>query len=188
MGVPQLYKTITSCANLWSGWGLNRSCSPRWEFSNGMLHATFTQRNLVDSRLSMVDSQIVSLTLDFSFGHNLCCRCPNGSYEPILDIYVSISFQWYKKIHKEKGFDTCNHSLKFRESTRTPTPNNGSSFGSVSDHSHTLPHSWASFLACALASPCLGREPKVRVTIVPNMENLKLCKMIRNRQKTITIK
>jgi hypothetical protein len=45
-----------------------------------------------------------------------------------------------------------------------------SSFGSVKVHSFTLSYtpgnmkcdSWASFLACTLASPCLGREPKVR--------------------------
>ncbi len=40
---------------------------------------------------------------------------------------------------------------------------NGSSFGSVSVHSHTLPHSRALLLTCTLANPCLGREPKARV-------------------------
>jgi hypothetical protein len=159
LGVPQLCETITSCADLRSGWGFNRSCSPHWELSNGMSHITCTQWNRIDSWLSMV-----TLTPDLSFGHNLCCTCPNGSCEPILDIYVSIYFQWYKEIHKARGFDLCNHSLKFWESTGTPTPNNGSSFGSVSVHSHTLPYSRASFLTRALASPCLGREPKAKVT------------------------
>jgi len=38
------------------------------------------------------------------FGHNLCLKCPNGWCEPILDIYVLISFQWYKKTHQSIGF------------------------------------------------------------------------------------
>jgi hypothetical protein len=164
--VPQLYETITSCVDLRSGWGLNRRCSLRQELSNGVSHATCTQRNQVDSWLSMAGNQIANLTLDLSFGHNLCFRCPNGSCEPIFDIYVSIAFQWYKELYKERGFDPCNHSLKFWESTWTPTPNNGSSFGSVSVHFHTLPYSQASLLAHALASPCLGREPKARVATI----------------------
>jgi hypothetical protein len=61
------------------------------------------------------------------------------------------------------GFDPYNRSLKIRESTRIPTPKMGAHLG-VCDcqlsHSPTL---MASLLACALASPCLGREPKARV-------------------------
>jgi hypothetical protein len=34
-------------------------------------------------------------TFDLSFGHNLCCKCPNESCEHILDIYISIAFQWH---------------------------------------------------------------------------------------------
>ncbi len=33
------------------------------------------------------------LTLDPSFGYNLCLKCPNGSCKPILDIYVLRAFQ-----------------------------------------------------------------------------------------------
>jgi hypothetical protein len=163
LGVPQLCRTITSCADLWSRWILNRSCSPCQELFNGMLHATCTQRNQVNTWLSVVKSQT-----DTSFSYNLCCRCPNGSCEPVLDIYISIVFQWYKKIHKERGFDPCNHSLKFQKSNMTLIANNGSSFGNVSVHSHTLPHSWASPLARTLANPCLGCKPKARVaTLFP---------------------
>jgi hypothetical protein len=102
--VPQLCGAITSCADLRSGWGLNRSCSPRRELSNGILHATCTQGNRVDSWLSVVESQTANLTPGLCFGHNLCYRCPNGSCKPILDIYASISFQWYKKLFNMKGF------------------------------------------------------------------------------------
>ncbi len=66
---------------------------------------------------------------DFSFGHNLCCRCPNGPCKPILDIYISITFQWYKELFKSRGFGPCNYSMKIRESTGTPTPNMGVHLG-----------------------------------------------------------
>jgi hypothetical protein len=172
MGVPksprlkisQLCGTITSGADLWLGWGLDQSCSPCRVVSYGVLHPTCTQGNWVDSRLPVVRSQTTNLTPSLFFSHILCCRCPNGSCEPILDIYVSIVFQWYKELFKARGFEPCNCSLKFRESTETPTPkHNGSSFGSVSVHSHTLPHFGASPLACTLANPCLGHKPKARV-------------------------
>jgi hypothetical protein len=80
------------------------------------------QGNRVDSWLSVVGSQTANLILDLSFGHNLCFRCPNGSCEPILDIYVSIAFQWYKELFKATRFDPCNRSLKIQESIGTPTP------------------------------------------------------------------
>jgi hypothetical protein len=81
------------------------------------------QGNQVNSWLFVVGNQTASLTLDLSFGHNLCFRCPNGSCEPIWDIYASIAFQWYKELLKARGFSFCNRSLKFWESTGTPTPN-----------------------------------------------------------------
>jgi hypothetical protein len=125
----QLCRTITSSADLRSGWGLKRSGSPCRELSNDVLHATYTHWNRVDSQLFVVGSQTASLTLGLSFGHKLCFRCPNGSCEPILDIYVSIDFQWYKKLFKARGFDPCNRSLKIWESTGTPTPNMGVHLG-----------------------------------------------------------
>jgi hypothetical protein len=98
-----------------------------------MSHATYTQGNQVNYRLSVVDSQIANLTLAF-----------------LLTITCVANVQ-------------MGHASPFRESTDTPTPNNGGSFGSVNVHSHTLSHSLASFLARALASPCLYRELKARV-------------------------
>jgi hypothetical protein len=87
-----------------------------------MSHATYTQENWVNSRLLMVGSQIVNLIPDPSIGHNLCFKCPNGSCEPILDINVSINFQWYKELLDPLSFGPCNRSLNIRESTETPTP------------------------------------------------------------------
>ncbi len=88
-----------------------------------MLHVICTQGNRGDSWLLMVESQTSNLTPGSSFGHNLCFRCPNGWCEPILNIYISIAFQWYKKFLKPLGFDPCNHSLNIWESIGTPIPN-----------------------------------------------------------------
>ncbi len=104
-----------------------------------MLHATCMQWNRVDCWLLVVESQIVNLTLGPSFGHNLYFRCPNWWCEIILNIYVSIDFQWYKKPFNPLGFDPCNFSLNIWESTRTPNQR-GSSFGNVRAYSLTL--SW----------------------------------------------
>jgi hypothetical protein len=48
LGLSQLCGFITSCANLWLGWGLNRNCSPHRELSNNVFLATCTQGNWVD--------------------------------------------------------------------------------------------------------------------------------------------
>ncbi len=68
------------------------------------------------------------------FWHNLCFRCSNGQCEPILDIYVSIDFQWYKKLFKAIGFDSCNCALKIQESIW----DSNSQHGSVKVHSFAL--------------------------------------------------
>jgi hypothetical protein len=47
----------------------------------------------------------------------------------ILNIYVSIVFQWYKELFKVMGFDPCNRTLKIREAIGTPTPNMGVHLG-----------------------------------------------------------
>jgi len=40
--LPQLCEAITSCSDLWSGWGLKQSYSSHQELSNDILHATCT--------------------------------------------------------------------------------------------------------------------------------------------------
>jgi len=96
-------------------------------------HSTCTHRGWVDSRLLMVGNQTASLTPGHSFDHNLCCRCPNGSYEAIFDIYTSRPFQRYKEHLKERFFDPCNRALKFWESRRTSS----SHFWECESHPHT---------------------------------------------------
>jgi hypothetical protein len=103
-----------------------------------MLHATCTQGNWVYSRLLVVGSQTANLTPSLSFGHNLCFKCPNGRFKPILDIYASIAFQWYKKLFKAMSFDPCNCALKIWESFWDSNSQHGSSLGSVRVHSLTL--------------------------------------------------
>jgi len=92
--------------------------------------------------LLVVGSQIVNLTIGPSFGHNLCFKCPNGWCEPILDIYVTRAFQWYKKLLKALSFDPCNRLLKIRESTWTPSPKVGVVLGVwrfIPSHTFALP-------------------------------------------------
>jgi hypothetical protein len=112
MGLPQFWGPITLRADFRLRWGLKQSCSPCQELFNGISHATFTQGNQGDSWLLVLRSQIANLTPNFSFGPNLCFRCPNGLCKPILDIYVLKAFQWYKKLFNPLGFDPCNCSLK----------------------------------------------------------------------------
>jgi hypothetical protein len=120
----------------------------------------------------MVGNQIGNLTPGASFDHNLCLKYPNGLCEPILDIYISKAFQWYKELFNPMGFDPYNFSLKIQEFIGTPTPKVRAHLGVRSSFPHTLHTSWASLLARTLASPCLGCEPKARVV------TMKICKTL----------
>jgi hypothetical protein len=136
-----------------------------------MWHATCMQVNQCNSQLLMVRSQIGSLIPNLSFGHNLCFKYANGSCEPILNIYISRAFQWYKEIFNPMSFDPCNFSLKIRESIETPTPKVGAHLG-VCEFIPSLSYtprsmkcdSRASLLPHTFVSLCLGRKPKARVT------------------------
>ncbi len=139
MRLSWLWRCITLCVDLRSRWGLKQSFSPCWELFNGMSHATWMKGNWGDLWLLMVGSQIIK------FGHNLCLKCPNGSCEPILDIYVPKAFQWYKELFDPMGFDPCNCFLKIRESIGTLTPKVRAHFGVwgfIPSHFPTLPRAW----------------------------------------------
>jgi hypothetical protein len=69
----------------------------------------------------MVGNQIGTLTIGLSFGHNLCFNA-NGSCKPILNIYISKYFQWYKENFNPMNFDPYNCLPKAWESIKTPTP------------------------------------------------------------------
>jgi hypothetical protein len=133
VGVPGLWTNITSRPDLWSGRGLNQSCSSPRELSNVMSHSIIGPSEEVDSRLLVVGSQTANLTPGPSFAHNLGCKCPNGSCETILDIYTSRPFQWHHKRSNARRFDPCNRALSFWESRRTPT----SHFWECGLHPHT---------------------------------------------------
>jgi hypothetical protein len=137
-GLPGLWNPITLRTNLGSKCGLKQSCSSRRELSNSMWHVIYSQVNHVDSWLLVVESQIANLTPGLSFAHNLCFRCSNEPCEPILDIYNSIAFQWYKELFEAKSFDPYNRALKIRESFWDSNSQHGSSLGSVRAHSLTL--------------------------------------------------
>jgi hypothetical protein len=121
-GLLGLWESITPLPDLGSRRGLNRSCSPRRDLSNGVSHSRIGHRERVDSRLLVVGSQTASLTPGHSFAHNLGCRCPNRECEGIFDIYVSIPFQWHQEHPNARCFGLPNRLLSFRESRRTPIP------------------------------------------------------------------
>ncbi len=165
LGFLGLWSLITLCADLRLKWDLKQTYSHRQELFNNMSHAIYTWGNRVNFSLLVIGSQTTNLILNLSFGHNLCFIYPSGSCEPILDIYVPRSFN-----------DIRNSSIQW---VLTPAialwkSQSGSSLGSVRVHSLTLsyiPESMkcdfrASFLACNLASICLGYEPKFQVATI----------------------
>jgi hypothetical protein len=93
----------------------------------------------------MVGSSIGNLTLGPSFGYNLCFKCPNGSWEPISDIYILRPFQWYNKLFNPMNFDLFNHPLKIRKSTRIQTLKvkvHLGVLGFIPSHFFKLPRAW----------------------------------------------
>ncbi len=142
LGFLRFWSPITLRANLGLRCDRKQSCSPCWEIFNDMLHVVWRKVNRVDSWLFLVESQTGNLTPSPPFGHNLCFRCPNEQCKPILNIYVPRSFQWYKGRHKPLSFDPWNYSLKFCESTGTPSPKVGVAlgvWGFTLSHFSTLP-------------------------------------------------
>jgi hypothetical protein len=174
-GLSGLWSLITLRADLGSKCGLKQSCSSHQEFSNGMSHVVCSQVFRVDSRLLVVRSQNWqtpgSSTPGPSFGHNLCFRCPNEQCEPILDIYASRAFHWYKERHKPLRFDPLKLVSEVSGLHRDSISQSESCLGSVRVHSFTLSYtpgspwcdSWASLWPAPLQPLCLGREPKTRV-------------------------
>jgi len=123
------------------------------------------QGNRVDSRLLVVGSQTTNLTPDLSFGHNLCFRYPNGSCEPILNIYISIFFQWYKEFFNPLSFWPLQSLFEHPRVHWDSNSQGGSSLGSAKVHSLTLSFTpKLPLLARNLVSPCFSHKPKARVT------------------------
>jgi hypothetical protein len=116
-------------------------------------------------------NQIANLIFNPSFGHNLCFKCPNGSCEPILNIYVPKDFQSYNFFSIQWVLTLEIFLVEDSGIHRNANSQNGSSLGSVDVHSLTLSHSPRSMkcdsrpshLACTFANPCLGHKPKTRV-------------------------
>ncbi len=96
----------------------------------------------------------------------------SNGWKPILDIYVSRAFQWYKELFNPLSFDPCNCLTKMWESIETQIPKVKAPFGSVKVHSFTLSYTPGSMwcdsrtflLAHNLANPCFGLEPNAKVT------------------------
>jgi hypothetical protein len=119
---PPTFPSVGLHPHTWPKWGCD-SYSPRQDLSNYMWHATCTlptcylhatcrQVNRKDFWLLVVGSQIDNLIPNLSFDHNLCFKYPNGSCEPISNIYVPRSFQWYKKLFNVMNFDPLKSPFK----------------------------------------------------------------------------
>jgi hypothetical protein len=76
LGLLRLWRPIIFCVDLQLRWSMKKSCSPLRDLSKDMWHATCIQVIQGDYGLLVVGSQIGSLTLDLSFGHNLCFMYP----------------------------------------------------------------------------------------------------------------
>jgi len=116
------------------------------------------------------------------FGHNLCFRCPNEQCEPILDIYDSRAFHWYKERHNPLSFDPSNRSLKFWESTGLHLPKWELPWECEGSLPHTLLHSRESLMwlsgfpwPAPLQPLCLGRKPKARVATLNHKQFKSTC-------------
>ncbi len=191
LGLPRLWGPITSCENLVLRWGLKQSCSLCRDLSNGMLHATYTQVNQVDSWLLMVKSQTTNLTPDLLLAISCVSDVQMGHASP----FQTSTFQYL--------FNDINNSLVHWVLTpaialwtfRSPQDSNsqcGSSLGSVRAYSLTLSctpgsmrhDSQASLLARNLATPYLGRKPKAKVVTSFVMEKINVMQWL----KTWTLK
>ncbi len=111
----------------------------------------------------MVKSQTANLTPNLSFGHNLCFKCPNGSCEPILDIYVSNDI---KKVSIHWVLTPIIALWIFESPPRLQTPKMEVPLGMWRFIPSHFPSLLGFLLAPNLASPCLGHEPKARVATI----------------------
>ncbi len=149
----KLWKLVISCANLQLKWHLKQIFIPFWELLKYILHATYMHVIQDDFWLLVVGNQIDTLTPDLSFGHNLCYKYSNGSCKPILDIYVSRTFQWYNELFNSMSFDPWNPSLKIWESIGILTFKVGVHLGVcgfIPSHSFTFLGVQMWFLGCTI--------------------------------------
>jgi hypothetical protein len=77
--------------------------------------------------------------------HTLCFKYSNGTYDPILDIYVPRAFQWYKELFNPMSFAPCYRFLKIQKSIGTPTSKMRTHLGMcgfIPSHPPTFPGAW----------------------------------------------
>jgi len=171
LGLPTLWRAIIFCVDLWLRWVLKQRCSFRWEISNDMWHTTCAHVFQGDSWLLMGKSQIGTLIICLSFGCNLYFKYSNESCEPILNIYISRTFQWYKKIFNIMSFDLWNTFLKIQDSIRISTLKVRAHLGVCRFiPSHFQECKWdfrIALLARTFPCLCFGYKPKVGVVTSP---------------------
>jgi hypothetical protein len=111
--LPQLWRPITSCINLWLKWGLKQSCSLHRKLSNDMWHATFTQVNQGEFWFLMVKNQIGNLTSNLSFGIIYVLSTQMGHASPFkTSMFQKISYGEFNELFNLMSFDPWNCPLK----------------------------------------------------------------------------
>jgi hypothetical protein len=170
-----LWGPITLSTILWLRWCLKKSCILHRKLSNNMSHATYMQGNWGDSWLLVVKSQTANLTFGPSFGHNLCLKCPNGSCEPILDIYVPKDFNDVRNSSIQWVLTLAIALWRFRIPSGLQFPKWELTWECGGSFPHTLLHfreheMWfpTFIFGSHLASPCFGGKLKARVVIFSN--------------------
>jgi hypothetical protein len=79
------------------------------------------------------------------YDHKLCFKYPNGSCNPILNIYISRAFRWYKELFNLMSFDSCNCLLKIQKSIGILIPEVRAHLGVcgfIPSHSLTFSGTW----------------------------------------------
>jgi len=84
---------------------------------------------------------IDNLTLDPFFGHNLCFKYPNGSCKPILNIYISRTFQWFKELFKSMSLTPIISLWRFKSPLGLQFPKWDLIWKCVGSFLHILLHS-----------------------------------------------
>jgi hypothetical protein len=170
VGVPKsrqmrllwFWSPITLRVDLQLRWSLKQSYSSRWELFNDMWHAPCSQVNRVDSWLFVVGSQTGNSTLDPSFGHNLCFRCPNEQHKPILDIYAPRVFNDIKNATRHWGLTPAIALWNFE----SPPGLHLSKWELLWECEGSFPHTPSHFLT--LSGVC-GMTPGLLLALIPGL-------------------
>jgi hypothetical protein len=120
--VPGLWELITLDCKVWSRRGLNQTCSPRRDLSNDVSHFQFGGREEVDSRLLVVESQMLVWLPAFLLPITWAIDVQMTNARPFSISTLQDLFQWHQEHLNARCFGPCCRTLNIWESRRTPNP------------------------------------------------------------------